>query len=498
LAASYRGDLYNRVLVRPASISLGALASRAVQTVEVWNAWLVANTLSSIVASGGEGLTFAGPAPAPTTFGPLESRNYTLTADVNGPPTIAASYALAFTTETRQLTVTGLRVIGWPDGPNWAQPVLERLQWQTSVLRARSGAEQRVRLRAAPRRSWQYTGLRPNDAQRVQQENMLRAWQARVYAMPVWTDGQYLTAPVAAGATGVSLDTTLRDYTVGGLLALRDAQGMFIGRVASVSAGSLTLSSPVDRAYAAPVLAAPARPARLQNPATLQYVTDAVLQFAPQWQQLDAWAELTPTTETADYRGLPVLATRTDWAPSPTLPVDVARDLAVFDPGTGTWGVDDLSGVSTAVRTHHWLLNGRQAIADFRAWLAARAGRLNPFWLPSGQSDAQPLAVSGAALTVAGQSYATLLSGASGRRDLMIVLTDGTRQYRRIASAVDNGDGTETWTLDAVPSPVYVLAQIASLQFMMPVRLDADQVEIAYETDSIARATLRLRTVAGL
>ena len=499
LAPSYLLDFYNRILIVPAVVNVGSLAGLSVRSVEVWNGHFAPQALASITPTGADGMTLAGPALPPTTFGTLESRLYTLSVSTSGPPTIAAAYAFAFPAETPTLQVTGTRIIGWPFGPNWAQPVMERLTWSTDVLRSRSGVEQRVRLRAAPRRELQYTALKGDDASRVLQENLLRGWQARAYALPVWADGQYLGAGLAQGATTVALDTTLRDYTAGGLLALRDAAGQTIVRIGTVSAGSLTLSTPLDRAFAPGTLAAPARAARVQNNIAAAYITDSIVQMPLQWQLLDAWTELAPATETADYRGLPVYLTGTDWGNG--VQIDTGRDLAVFDPGTGPWAVDDLSGIPTTVRAHAWLLASRQAIADFRAWCAARAGMLNPFWLPSGQKDAQILAAAGssdAAITVAGQGYANLLVGTPGRRDIAIVLASGARIYRRITGASLQADGTEIWGLDAAVGTAFTPADVRSVQFLTPVRLDADAVEISHVTDTIATASLRLRSVGDL
>lgn len=499
LAPSYLLDFYNRILIVPAVVNVGSLAGLSVQSVEVWNGHFAPQALASITPTAADGITLSGPPSPPTTFGTLESRLYTLSVSTSGPPTIAASYAFAFPAETPALQVTGTRIIGWPFGPNWAQPVMERMTWATNVLRSRSGVEQRVRLRAAPRRELQYTGLKGDDTARVLQENLLRGWQARAYALPIWADGQYLANGLSQGDTVVALDTTLRDYTAGGLLALRDAAGQVIVRIDTVSPASLLLATPLDRAFGAGTLAAPARAARVQNNVAASYITDSIVQTPLQWQLLDPWTELLPATEAADYRGLPVYLTGTDWGNG--VQVDTGRDLATFDPGTSPWAVDDLSGIPTTVRGHAWLLAGRQAIADFRAWCAARAGRLNPFWLPSGQMDARILAAAGssdAAITVAGQGYANLLVGTPGRRDIAILLASGARIYRRITGASLQADGTEIWGLDAAVGTAFTPADVRSVQFLTPVRLDADAVEISHVTDTIATASLRLRSVGDL
>jgi hypothetical protein len=48
----------------------------------------------------------------------------------------------------------------WPVPPNWAQSVLETLQWLTDWQRARDGEVTKRELREAPRRQLQFTVCR--------------------------------------------------------------------------------------------------------------------------------------------------------------------------------------------------------------------------------------------------------------------------------------------------------------------------------------------------
>ena len=77
---SYFEDYYFRVHLLPGRINLGSLASEQSRTIEVWNARLTPNNLASITATGADGMTLTGPAPAPTVFAANESRLYTSTS----------------------------------------------------------------------------------------------------------------------------------------------------------------------------------------------------------------------------------------------------------------------------------------------------------------------------------------------------------------------------------------------------------------------------------
>ena len=160
--------------------------------------------------------------------------------------------------------------------------------------------------------------------------------------------------------------------------------------------------------------------------------------------------------------------------------------------------MDDLTGHARTRRSHRWLLVGRTAIADFRSWLATRAGKLKPFWLPTFQCDLKVIAPTGgtdAFLTVENRSYAEGPVAAIGRRDLMIVTTSGGRFYRRITAASELSESSELIAIDNPIGATLLPEQFQQISFMQLVRLDTDNVEIAHVTDELAEVVLPLRSL---
>ena len=137
-------------------------------------------------------------------------------------------------------------------------------------------------------------------------------------------------------------------------------------------------------------------------------------------------------------------------------------------------------------------------IVNEAALLAARAGKLKPFWLPSFQSDlavVAPVGGTDAFLTVENRGYAEGPVAAVGRRDLLITTTSGAQFYRRITAASVIDEASEMVALDSSLGTTLQPHQFQRISFMHLVRLDTDNVEIAHITDEVAEVALPLRSL---
>lgn len=185
---AFVADYYHRVHILPPALDLGNVTAGGRREVGVWNAHFIDNRLASVDKKDTEGLRLTPPKPAPTVYGALEYRTHNLSILQNGPPLQNAAYTFNFATEVRRLTVALRRILLFPFPPNWTRPVIERLAWLTDVMASRANVEQRARLRARPRRSYEYRILTRDNQERIRLHNRLTAWQGRPYALPVWPD----------------------------------------------------------------------------------------------------------------------------------------------------------------------------------------------------------------------------------------------------------------------------------------------------------------------
>jgi hypothetical protein len=493
-------DWYERIHVNPQALDLGNVVGDQTRDVVVWNAYTTGpKTLASIDAQDAEGITVTQPSPAPLVFEPLRERTYTFNIGPDGPGTIDARYTFNFTgANDPVLPISGERVIPWTWLANWREGIVERLDWNTETLTAFDGTEQRIKLREFPRRAIEFS-FSAEGRQRRRLDAALYGWGARVWALPIWTDGQRLAADVAPGALSIPVATTDRDFAAGVLvMLLDDAGGYEVVEVEAVEADSLTLVRPILGTWpAGSCMVYPARPARLPNAHGLRRFTGdfAYGRVRMELQDLSDWPA---AAEATTYRGLPVMLERPNWTADPEL--DYARKLAELDFGTGVRAFDDESDKPELLQSMRWFLDSRADVGAFRSWLYARAGKFKAIWVPTWMVDLvmlSNLGSGGVAFDVENIGYTRHIDARVHRRDLRIQLASGAVYYRRITAAVEVDADTETLTIDSALGVAITPADVVSISFMALCRLDADGVEIAWFTGDVAQAATNLRATGN-
>ena len=195
------------------------------------------------------------------------------------------------------------------------------------------------------------------------------------------------------------------------------------------------------------------------------------------------------------YRGFDVLEVEPNWRDG--LESTYRRSWLRFDPGTGKVRVDDRTGITALDNSFAWFMADRAAVAEFRAFVAARKGAAVPFWFPSWRSDLQlrtDAASTDTTLTIDAIGYTKYLFPQRSRRFVAFILSD-SKIYREIVNANDPGDGvSETITIDSAPG-VALPAASTLICFLFLCRLESDEVKITWHTSSVAEASLAFREI---
>jgi hypothetical protein len=173
------------------------------------------------------------------------------------------------------------------------------------------------------------------------------------------------------------------------------------------------------------------------------------------------------------------------------------REIFIVGGGHGRTLLDDPQTAPELVRTYHWTCQSLADIAELKAFLDARLGRLVPFWLPSLEHDLTLAVDRDAAhtfLDVVTIGYAANLFPDTGaRRHLSIrKVSDGTAIYRKVTSASNNLNGSESLHLDTSLGQAVTVAQW-QVGFLRLCRLEDDVNAINYEARSYATCRLRVR-----
>ncbi|EED67961.1 hypothetical protein SR914_23425 [Comamonas testosteroni] len=386
----------------------------------------------------------------------------------------------------------------WSFPPNWGTSVKETLEWLTDVLQSPSGAEQRRALRLAPRRSFSFEVL-VHKAQRTRSDLWAHVLGAQPFALPIWTDAQYLDHLVAADSSAIVASTAGYDFAAGGLavLASEDWSISELVSVDQISAGGLTLAAPTLNAWPVGSRLLPARKALLQSLPEPVRMTDELARASVSFELLEpcVWPAELPVTL---YRGKQVLESRPDESDDLTLGYE--RLTQRLDNQVGIPRITDTSGYGFVLQQHAWALWGRDEHTAFRSLLYGLHGRQTAIWVPTHAADLVAAGqVQGQTLQVQPCGYADLVTTGKarmGRQDIRIELATGEALHRRITAAAA-GAALETLALDqALPAGVSASA-ITRISFMALCRMAEDSAEITHHTDAdgLAKATLKFRGV---
>lgn len=400
----------------------------------------------------------------------------------------------------------------WPEAPrgvfafrhDWAEPLIERLQWATGVVRLASGNEARQGLRRVPRRFLTYhVGHgRASDA-------LVADWLAdHLGRLAWWPLPQHMArlttaahrgalalavTPVeAAGFTHASARPYLEhdglhwpaDRRFALLMAPDGWQALAL---TEVEPERLWLTEPLARAVPAGATVLPLVEGLAVEPAEFaQWVpgldagsVTAQVAFEPlpdEGRLDDPWLD-----------GLPVWPDG-NWRDDPTHTADGVVTRQDLSPADAWVRRDDPSPTSTFQR--RFLVAGREDIARWRARLYRAQGRLRACWLPDGLAPV--LRVTHEAEVEAG--YLRVDAEASAAfwhrpAAALILHPDGQRQH--VLTGAFHLDGAGVLVLrSGLDAPVPVGSRVVRLARC---RLDHDAVDLYWHTPEAVEMPLTLR-----
>lgn len=498
----FGGQLFEKIIVIPRVDALGFVITATEFPVEVWNAYRSTDqTLTSIAINGSGGLTLADPFGEPLLYAAMDSRIYQATIPTAGSPQISQDIVFTFAggiTGT-DCQVTGSRIVVFSVQPDWSAGIDESIEFLTDVLKGYSDFEQRRALRQLPRRAVRIRPLALTARNAAGMESLVWGWQNQPYGVPWWQDAVPLTANISAGSFTIPCNTADRAFASGGFVLIRQDEFTFEALlIQSVAANSITTTSPTQNSWnSATAVVMPVFLARLPKSVEvvrhasfidemeLEFIGEA-LQVAPQ-----------PAATFTQYKGFDVLEFQPNWVNALNRKYD--RSIVTIDPKIGPIEVIDKGGSAVVSQKFPWWLDGHANVTTFRAFLLRRFGRMNPFWVPTWDQDlilANDIGPTDTAIKIQSEFYSRFFFPSTARRDLAFIPAGGAPPYvyHRITAAADNGDGTETLTLDASLG-VSMPAATTQVSFLTLARLADDKSELRWLHADHAEAELEFQEV---
>jgi hypothetical protein len=276
----------------------------------------------------------------------------------------------------------------WTIKPNWVNGITERLEWLTDIQANTLGVEQAIAYRLSPRRSFETT-FNPVGDVRSYFDLWLHRFGEFEFMLPLWHDAGKLTAGIAPAAVTIPVDTTYREYEVGGMaLLVGDTPHDFDKvEITAVGPASLTVAAGgVTRAWPKGGVIHPLRRSRLAQDSQVSALTSRV-------GQATILFELNQANDIADegdwdgleYLGLPVLTTTPNYREA--VDMSFLRNSVLLDNDTGLREIDDEAGRAFTLQLHSFMFSGRADHWAFRQFLYRLNGRQSAIWVPTFNQD---------------------------------------------------------------------------------------------------------------
>jgi hypothetical protein len=396
--------------------------------------------------------------------------------------------------------------------PNWANGIVERLEWLTSVVATYAGSEQRRRVRLTPRRSFEISYNR-SKAERTFFDLWMMNLAAEEVFLPLWHDQGHLTHPASEGDAYIRLDTAYREYLEGGYAVLvKDSFNYEIVEIAEVLGDRLTLAEFLGKSWPKNTKVYPLRLATLdpetQGQALSSRVNDVTLLYT-----LTGPNEIEDEGDWDDFykiNGAPVLTTE----PNRRDAIDIGWGYSVVeqDQQLGLRRRVVMRDSASTTQGYSWWAKGREAQYRVRQLLYRLKGRFQPVYMPTFAEDvtlAAPAPANSYWITIRNIGYHIIKGIAEGlsddtelsrgrRRLLFRVGSNFADTFIYAATPINGGEDEE---LELHPSayPKIALPNGTPGSFVELARMDQDVIELHHHADSdgLMEVAVAFRTLPG-
>jgi hypothetical protein len=483
IGTSFVVDYYYRIWVIPGTLTANNPQYGVAIPFNIWNAFpnLTVNTVTGITETGATGLDLSfGPG---TTWKPIEYKEVGITITPDADPSVDATFLFSFTAGSGTLrflaSISNILPLPVEEG------MTVTYSWLTDVLSNYDGSENRIALRARPRRAIVANVVIQNDAQRKLLYDTVYKSVAGLLLLPAYQTQARLGAATVISDNTIVCDAKRADLRQGEFAVIIKLDGTAVlYKLSAVTDTSVTVETahteviPATGAIVLPVMTC-----RLQdNSGVLMNAIRGGAEF--KLTEFDARTQLVRPGSAATLTtlgGVPVLERRPLGDDAPEL---LSAGLTIIDNDTGkpaqytAWDQKYMSGGRS------YLINTLFSTTDMNYWLTFLdhcRGRQRSFLASTFREDlvrAPGGLFTTGTLEVVGLEYASLYVLSPTYKQIELVTSVGTFLLE-VASAAQLGNNTVLTFVGGIPVSV-AGATVSRISYLMRVRLMSDQVVITY------------------
>lgn len=476
-------DFYFRIWVFPLRMELRNPRTNVDIPFAIWNAYPWRNNLVSIDGTGTDGLTLD--LETPSQFREIEYRTVNLQITPAAPLTIEAVFEFVFQNGEGLFTFIANRASVLSIIPD--VPVNESWQWLTDVMVATDGTEQRVGLRAVPRRKMNAKLVAlTEDEVRDNINKALFDFGGQV-VIPYFQYSTTTTAPAAIGSVDLMFDPAKTDLREGEYVFVLTKNAQELVKVETLGVAGCTIDAPITIDVPQGSIVAPAFASVVENKSSIaRYAVNDVADIEVNSTSSQARANFVRPGSTVvidTFDGYPILNKR----PLANSNVEDQYDQGYerFDYQTGS--IEQITRwlFTRQEGPRQYLIHRAQQpeVMDFwRGFLDASRGMLNPFLIPTYRRDlfiaARPddAAIT---MTIQGSDYASLFWPMAPYKRLYLWTKAGGHSVQ-VTSATLDEDGNSLVVLSAAMPSGDDYRDISFISYLLKCRLASDEVQLEH------------------
>lgn len=507
--ASGFADWYlNTVWATPVPIDFGDISDDKDYEITLYNTYRTTQQITAIdiPVAGVDVFSLSSPV-LPIDLNSFGDEVLTFRATTVGPNNFDEDITFTFGGGTFDVRTLGRRVLLlFAAAENGAS---ENLSFATDIMRSKDGTEQAFSLRKAPRSIIRYI-FRLSEAQdqlRTRLRTILFGGNPSLsIGVQLWWEARKITSAAIAADTIINCDTSNMSISIGDNVVFTTPSLLnVVGEVVSFTASTIELTQAIGEVLPPDTYCIPIRYGRLASGGasfrTAQFgMEDLAVEITTDDEQ-DIGEFDTTYFDISPFEspGRPILKQRC--LKGSMASGTISREQQVIDSGTGRMYITGSEPTGEESYQLIAYLNSTPELFAWRKFLHYVRGSWGKFYLPSFQNDLPLFAdfiLGGNVFDIPEMGIANLLGVAAPKRDLRIVTSDGSIYYRRITSVIDNGNGTETVTLNDVVgtgSPDTSAIDGTVISWLNLVRIAGDTARINHLYLGQAELAFSVRTV---